>query len=118
MLISAKLFSLVLRNRLNSWCEDNYKLSEFQFGFRDGRSTSDCIFILHSLIQCVLKENAKLYCAFIDYEKAFDTVIRDALWFKLLDNGILSSKLTRMLLSLYHKVLAAVKMQSDVSSFF
>ena len=42
---------------------------------------------------------------------------RDALWFKLLDNDI-SSKLTRMLRSLYHKVLAAVKMQSDVSSFF
>ena len=119
MLISAfaKLFSLVLRNRLNSWCENNDKFNEFQFGFRDGRSTSDCIFILHSLIQRVLKDNAKLYCAFIDYEKAFDTIIRDALWFKLTDNGI-SSKLTRMLRSLYHKVLAAVKMQSDVSSFF
>ena len=65
----------------------------------------------------MLKENAKLYCAFIDYEKAFDTVIRDALWFKLLDN-VINSKLTRMLRSLYHKVLAAVKMQSDVSRFF
>ena len=119
MLISAfaKLFSLVLRNRLNSWCENNDKFNEFQFGFRDGRSTSDCIFILHSLTERVLKGNAKLYCAFIDYEKAFDTVIRDALWFKLTDNGI-SSKLTRMLRSLYHKVLAAIKMQSDVSSFF
>ena len=29
----AKLFSLVLRNRLNPWCEDNEKFSEFQFGF-------------------------------------------------------------------------------------
>ena len=119
MLISAyaKLFSLVLRNRLNSWRENNDKFNEFQFGFRDGRSTSDCIFILHSLIQRVLKDNAKMYCAFIDYEKASDTVIRDALWFKLTDNGV-SSKLTRMLRSSYHKVLAAVKMQSDVSSFF
>ena len=110
-------FSLVLRNRLNSWCENNDKFNEFQFGFRDGRSTSDCIFILHSLTQRVLKDNAKLYCAFIDYEKASDTVIHDALWFKLTDNGV-SSKLTRMLRSLYHKVLAVVKMQSDVSSFF
>ena len=65
----------------------------------------------------MLKDNAKLYCDFIDYEKTFDTVIRDALWFKLTDNGI-SSKLTRMLRFLYHKVLAAVKMQSDGSSFF
>ena len=65
----------------------------------------------------MLKDNAKLYCAVIDCEKAFDTVIRDALWFKLTNNGI-SSKLTRMFRSLYHKVLAATKMQSDVSSFF
>ena len=49
MLISvfAKLFSLILRNRLNTWCEDNEVLNEFQFGFRVGRSTSDGIFILH-----------------------------------------------------------------------
>ena len=83
----------------------------FNLDFYDGRSTSDCIFILHAL-----KEYAKLYCAFIDYEKALDTAIRVALWFKLLDNGI-SSKITRMLRSLYNKVLSAVKMQSEVSSF-
>ena len=45
---------------------------------------------LHSIIQRVLKESAKFYRAFIDYEKAFDTVIHDGLWFKLLDNGISS----------------------------
>ena len=63
MLISvfAKLFSLILRNRLNTWCEDNEVLNEFQFGFRVGRSTSDCIFILHSLLQHVLKDNGKYY---------------------------------------------------------
>ena len=119
MLISvfAKLFSLILRNRLNTWCEDNEVLNEFQFGFRVGRSTSDGIFILHSLVQHVLKDNGKLYCAFIDYEKAFDTVIHEALWLKLVENGI-SCKFTRILQSLYGKVLAAVKIQSDVSSFF
>ena len=119
MLISvfAKLFSLILRNRLNTWCEDNEVLNEFQFGFRVGRSTSDGIFILHSLVQHVLKDKGKLYCAFIDYEKAFDTVIHEALWLKLVENGI-SCKFTRILQSLYGKVLAAVKIQSDVSSFF
>ncbi|MCG7875093.1 MAG: reverse transcriptase family protein [Candidatus Thiodiazotropha endolucinida] len=119
MLIStiAKLFSLILRNRLNSWCENNDKFTDFQFGFRDGRNTSDCIFILHSLVQRILKDNAKLFCAFIDYEKAFDTVNRDALWFKLMDHGV-SSKLITVLKSIYQKVIAAVKMQSDLSSFF
>ena len=98
MLISvfAKLFSLVLRNRLNTWCEENEVFYEFQLGFQVGRSTSDGIFILHALVQHVLKDNGKLYCAFIDYEKAFDTVIHEALWLKLIENGF-SSKFTRIL---------------------
>ena len=47
----------------------------------------------------------------------FDTVIHEALLLKLVENGI-SCKFTRILQSLYGKVLAAVKIQSDVSSFF
>ena len=115
--VFAKLFSLILRNRLNTWCEGNEVLDEFQFGFRVDRSTSDSIFILHSLVQHVLKDSGKLYCAFIDYEKAFDTVIHEALWLKLVENGI-SCKFTCISQSLYGKLLAAVQIQSDVSSFF
>ena len=108
---------ILLVNRLNTWCEDNEVLNGFQFVFRVGRSTSDGIFILHALVKHVLKDNGKLYCVFIDYEKAFDTVIHEALWVKLINNGV-SCKFTRILQSLYGKVLAAVQIQSDVSSFF
>jgi hypothetical protein len=30
----------------------------------------------------------KLFCAFVDFEKAFGTVWRDALWYKMLLNNI------------------------------
>ena len=113
----AKIFSLILRNRLNEWCEKEHVFNEFQFGFRNERSTSDCIFILNSLIQKTLNENSKLYCAFVDYEKAFDTVKRDALWFKLMDSGI-SCKMIRMIKSLYAKVFAAVKLNGNISDYF
>ena len=52
-----------------------------------------------------------MYCAFVDYEKAFDTV---ALWFKLVNSGV-SCKMVK---SLYSKVLAVIKLQTDISSFF
>ena len=58
-----------------------------------------------------------MYCAFVDYEKAFDTIVRDALWFKLVDSGV-SCKMVKMIKSLYSKVLAAIKLQTDISSFF
>ena len=78
-----------MRNRLNKWCETEHIFNDYQFGFRDKRSTADAIFILHATIQKILSSNSKLWCAFIDYEKAFDTVVRDALWVKLLHTGIL-----------------------------
>jgi len=34
-----------------------------------------------------LLKGKTLYCAFIDYKKAFDSVDRIALWHKLLDNS-------------------------------
>lgn len=53
--------------------------------FRDNHnSTTDCIFLLHSIIQKVFNNKSKLYCLFMDYKKAFDTVNSDALWVKLL----------------------------------
>jgi hypothetical protein len=35
------------------------------------------------------KKKKKLYCAFIDFAKAFDTVWRNGLWNKLLPLGFL-----------------------------
>jgi len=82
--VIGKIFSLILRNRINKWCEKEHIFNESQYGFRDERSTSDAIFLLHAIIQNVLSKKSKLWCVFIDYQRAFDTVIRDALWTKLL----------------------------------
>ena len=117
--VFAKIFSLLLRNRINQWCEENDKFNDAQFGFRENRSTSDCIFILHSIIQNVLANKSKLFCAFIDYEKAFDTVVRDALWVKLVNLNI-SCKILTMLKSIYHCVKSCIKITAttQISEFF
>ena len=90
-----------------------------QYGFRDGKSTTDAIFLLHGLIQKVLSKNCKLYSIFIDYERAFDTVLRDALWMKLMQEGI-STKFVAMLQSMYAEVKSCVRIASDtkLSDFF
>ena len=117
--VIAKIFSLVLRNRINKWCEETETLNNLQFGFRDERSTADCIFILHSIIQKVLANKSKLFCAFVDYEKALDTIVRDALWLKIVDLNI-SSKMLSMLKSIYQSVKSCVKLSStmQMSDFF
>ena len=115
----SKIFSLCLRNRLNHWCETEQVLNDSQFGFRDKRSTVDCVFILNSIIQKVLSNNKKLYCAFIDYKSCFDTITTDALWVKLVQTGV-SCKFLNMLKSLYIRVSSCVKTSSTgrLSDYF
>ena len=45
-------------------------------------------FTLHCIIDFFLAKKKRLYCLFIDYEKAFDRVERAFLWQKLLDSGV------------------------------
>ena len=115
----SKIFSLLLRNRLNNWVENEACLNDVQFGFRDGRSTADAIFNLHSLIQKVLHKKHKLWCVFIDFERAFDTVSRNALWYKLFECGI-SCKIITMIKSMYQNVKSCVKFGNtmELSDFF
>ena len=65
----SKIFTGVLNNRLKNWVEDYNVLSDSQFGFRKGRSTTDACFVLNAAIQKILSEKGRLYCAFVDFKK-------------------------------------------------
>ena len=67
--IISKIYSQILLNRLTKWSIDNETVIDNQFGFQKGKSTIDCIYILHSVIAKTLALKKKLYCCFIDYEK-------------------------------------------------
>ena len=82
--IMGKIYSQILLNRLNKWAEEEEKILDNQFGFQKGNSTVDCIFTFYSIIAKTLGSKEKLYCVFIDYEKAFDKVDRSFLWQKLI----------------------------------
>ena len=83
-----KLFTRVLNNRLTTWAEEYYIYIEAQAGFRANMSTADNVFVLHGIINHMLNSNKKLFCAFVDFTKAFDYVIRDIVWYKLIKLGI------------------------------
>ena len=72
--ILAKIYSQLLLNRFTKWSEKENMLSQNHFGFQKGKSTIDCIFTLHAIISKTLHAGEKLYCVFIDYEKAFDKI--------------------------------------------
>ncbi|UYV75049.1 hypothetical protein LAZ67_12002232 [Cordylochernes scorpioides] len=85
----SKLFTTILRNRLNNWIEKREIILENQAGFRKNRSCTDHILLLNSLIQLSLRrKRGKLNVFFVDLTKAFDTVPHDLLWQKLHKMGI------------------------------
>ena len=70
--IISKIYSKLLVNRLTKWSDKHQKFIDNQFGFQKGKSTVDCIFIIHALISKTLASKKKLYVAFLDWEKMFD----------------------------------------------
>ena len=79
-----KLFTSVLSSRLEMYSDDLNLISGCQSGFRKGYSTLDNIILLHFLSHTLMHCKKKLFCAFIDFKQAFDTVWREGLWFKIL----------------------------------
>ncbi len=77
-------------------------------GFQKGMGTRDNIFILHGLITHMINQGKKLYCAFVDFSKAFDYVVRENLWLKLIKLGI-RGKIMNIIKSIYSNVKSRVK---------
>jgi len=116
--IFSKIFSILLDTRLRNWAETNEVLCKYQFGFRKKKSTTDCVFVLTSIIDNVLNfKKKKLYCAFIDFKKAFDVVYRNGIWIKLLKYGV-SSKIVKMLQKIYENVKLCLRVGGSLSDFF
>ena len=92
-------------------------LTDAQAGFRKGRSTIDHIFTLHAAIEKQFANNSKLYVAFVDFKKAYDTVNRNIVWSVLFHSGI-QGKMLRNLKAMYCSVQACVMSKSEVSGYF
>jgi hypothetical protein len=58
-----------------------------------------------------------MYCCFIDYQKAFDTINRSALWGKVIENGI-NGKLLRVIYNMYETAKSCVKQETMISGLF
>ena len=84
----AKLFNSILNRKLVKFLDDHKSLHYEQIGFRLGCRASDHIFKLKTIICKQFSKSKKLYTCFIDLKKAFDSVLHEALFIKLVKYGI------------------------------
>ena len=111
-----KLFTATLNTRLTNFLEDNLLLLENQAGFLCEYSTNDHMFTLKCITDLYLSSGGRLFCAFVDYQKALDTVNRTALWKKLLPYNI-SGKIVQAITNLYKATKSCVTHKGKTSSF-
>ena len=73
-----KVYGRLLINRIRDKTE--YVIAEVQGGFRRVRGCTDQIFIVRQICEKYLVKGKDVYFAFLDLEKAYDRVDRDAVW--------------------------------------
>jgi hypothetical protein len=87
--VIVKLFAMVLESRLSSWAECKGIRARGQAGFIQDYRTTDNLFVLQTLIDSRTRwPGKKLYTCFVDFKKAFDTVLRGKLWWVLEGIGV------------------------------
>lgn len=105
--IFAKLFGKLVESKLSTWVESCQKRARFQAGFCPTFNTIDHILVLRVLWEKSKGNGKALFCAFIDFKKAFDTIPRELLWQRLQTIGVPSDLLTAVA-TLYHSVRAKI----------
>ena len=84
-----KVFSDISLQRLIAYRNIHCRDPPNQLGFVRNAQTSDHILTLSSIVDKYCKKSKKkLYTCFVDYRKAFDTVCREALLYKLSQLGV------------------------------
>ena len=113
---TCKLFISCLNNRLSKYVDDDI-LGKEQAGFRKGHSTMDHVFVLQLVIDLYQSVRKRVFCAFIDYQKAFDYIDRSLLWQKLLSYNI-NGKLMTIIRHMYNRAKSCIKKDNMISEYF
>ena len=98
-----KLFLRTITRRIEDFMISSHKWGFNQCSFKPDHRTEDSLFILNTIFESyVTKRNAKVYLAFVDFSKFFDTINRSYLLYKLLKYGI-TDKDYSLIKSMYAK---------------
>ncbi|MEL6804521.1 MAG: reverse transcriptase domain-containing protein, partial [Bacteroidota bacterium] len=108
-----KIWERILMCRL----EVHIKISPQQFGFAAGKSTTDAIFIARQLQEKYLQNKKELYHIFVDLEKAFDKVPRQAISWAL-RRQMVPEYLVKAVMGLYTNSMSQVKFAGGLSEEF
>jgi hypothetical protein len=117
LLVCGKIFSGILARRLRDWLINHKRLSRFQAWFIKGKRSMDNIFIIKTVDRYLRFKRGRLYWCFVDLEKVFDSIDREALWYKSRRKGM-SDNMVECIRGMYDGIKFCVKCGEDVVTYF
>ncbi len=97
--------------------EENGLYAEEQNGFRQGRSCSEHLFVLTTIIRNRKLQGKSTFTAFLDAEKAFDRVDRELLLFKLINLGI-KGHIYENIKAIYKEAICCINVNNMIADWF
>ena len=76
----------------------------------------DNVYTLNEIVQGRLREDKKTYAFFSDIPKAYNSVWRDGLWYKLWDMGV-KGRMGRIIKKMYESSKPAVLLEEKLDTF-
>ena len=101
---SMKVWEKILEGRLREIVE----IDENQFGFQQGKSTVDAIFVMRQLHERGIEGEKELFHIFVGFKKAFNRMPREAIVWALRRQNV-PERLTTLVMAVYVNSRSMVK---------
>lgn len=95
----------------------NRVISEYQCGFKMGKSTINHIFVLRKILSKHYEYNKNIHLVFVDFKQVYDNIIRNKLWNNLIKLGI-PTKIVKLIKSCNNNKNCVVRVQGESSESF
>jgi len=79
----AKLYGIILENKISIWLESEGNRAKGQAGFRRQHSKTNHLVTLRIILEECHNYKSNLFCCFVEFREAFDTIPRNNLWNRL-----------------------------------
>ena len=113
----AKIYSWILNKRLQKHLESNDLLVDEQNGFRSARSCIDHLYVLVTVLRNRKELKKDTFVIFVDFKKAFDSVDRALLFYKLAKLGI-NGRMYQAIAALYTNPQSRVILEELETAYF
>ena len=113
----AKVLAIMINTRLEKWCSEQDIIRREQIGFEKESRPADHLFVLKTLIDSYNNKGKKVYACFVDFQKAFDSVWRTGLFYKLIKNNM-SLNFIKLIQNMYEKTNCSIKLKNGTSRSF